>query len=77
MTRPWSPADEAIETVARWVLGNLMEEVSLKWDEYPEIGECDWDDVCSRVYELANEGAPSIPEFRAAYAVLEGRADHD
>ena len=43
------------------------------WGNYPELGEGDWESVVQTVKEIARW--PEAAEYRAAYAVLEARAN--
>lgn len=43
------------------------------WEDYPDIGEGDWLDICRRV---ESSDRPSHHDFAVAYAHLAGRADH-
>ena len=45
------------------------------WEDYPEIGENDWYEVLAEIDRLCP--APSPDAFKAAYALLSARADHD
>ncbi len=60
----------AIDVVARQCLTNGDERC---WENYPEIGEDDWDLILARMGELTP--APDTSEFKEAYAFLEDRAD--
>lgn len=67
----------AVDIVAHRVLDHLVDAdvVGDLWgDEYPEIGEHDWDRVCKRVRALIPSG-PAAEEFAAAYEHLESRAE--
>lgn len=71
---------EAVDIVARNVIHNLMLHSDLLdelWgDEYPEVGENDWDRVKARVTEIVGPlYAYSEETYRAAYDFLDARAD--
>lgn len=73
------PTKAAIETVARSVteqmLGDAGQEISDLWDDYPEIGESDWQAVVWLVIWRARNGKPDEATFREAYEHLKGRAE--
>jgi len=58
-----------------WALA-VSESVGEMWEDYPEIGEHDWIDICNRLAASVARQNPSAEEFQAAYAHLAGRADH-
>jgi hypothetical protein len=65
--------EEAIDTVARHVVGNAVETfVEDGWDLYPEIGEQDWERVVAKTRELVPEH--TVERYREAYKILEDRA---
>ena len=57
---------EAVDVVARWAL-------SLSWEDFPEIGEHDWDAIAARAAAIVD--CPSVDEYEAAYEFLAARAD--
>ena len=66
-------ADEAIEAIARHVIGHHSRAVEDDWENYPEVGEHDWERIVHRVELLA-------PEFvypQEAVDALAARADDD
>ena len=65
--------DEALEIVAQAALRYVAEDLGDKWDEFPEVGEYDWDRICARACQLAPD--PGLEEFRTAYSVLSDVAD--
>jgi hypothetical protein len=66
-------AVDAIKIVARQVLADLAEYAAEQWENYPEIGEHDWDAVVTEVVRLAPLDATSAG-FVEAYSLLESRA---
>jgi hypothetical protein len=67
--------EQAIDVIAREALSRFAAEAMPRdeWENFPEIGEHDWEKVAERVQQLA----PSVPrdDYLAAYALLEGRAE--
>lgn len=61
---------EAIDTLARLVL--LHGICAVEWEDYPDIGEDDWERIMDRAGEMIKE--PSAQEFTKAYAHLSTRA---
>ena len=70
-------ADRAITTVAEHVIHAATMDGGgpPEWENYPEIGENDWDLILARVDRMSEPPDPG--KFDAAYALLTGRADHD
>jgi len=64
---------EAVDVVARWAVACLVDD-SLEWEDYPDIGEGDFDDVRARANVIAD--CPSFDEYRAAYEFLVARVDN-
>lgn len=64
--------EEAIDTVARYVLASQCEDIYGEWEVFPEIGEHDWEQVCERTTYLAR--FPAFKDLRAAYELLASRA---
>ena len=58
--------------VARQVLQFGLDQV--EWEDFPDIGEHDWERVMARAKDLAE--APERDEFDRAYALLKERAEH-
>jgi hypothetical protein len=60
--------EQAIDVIAREALSRFAAEAMPRdeWENFPEIGEHDWEKL-----------APSVPrdDYLAAYALLEGRAE--
>lgn len=63
----------AVEVVARRAMGGLLADLPGRWEDYPEVGEGDWAWVVARAVKLVDR--PDDEEYRAAYAVLKGRAE--
>ena len=64
--------DEAIETVARAVLAESIDDLDA-WDSWPEVGEHDWERIVNKVEELAPEVEPK--RLDEAMALLKARAE--
>lgn len=71
-TDPSTVTTWAIETVARGVLANAVE-TPVEWENYPEIGEGDWERVLAEVRQLAAH--PSATDYDSAYQHLAERAE--
>lgn len=68
-------AEEAIRIVARHALVRSIEQhLDDDWDMYPDIGESDWDRVCSAARAMVVE--PTDTTYGKAYKFLADRADH-
>lgn len=65
--------DMAIEVVAQHLLASFVDEAGEKWENYPEVGEQDFE----RIVETVKEWAPSpgSDQYKWAYARLEERAE--
>ena len=74
------PSAIAIDVVAREALWLLLNDSDLSeyilWEDYPEIGEFDFDYVLERVREIAPQ-RPLEATFRAAYATLAARTTEE
>lgn len=66
---------EAIDIIALHALANRTESIEDSWENYPEIGEGDWEAVVARADELRTY--PSDDEYQEAYALLTARAEGD
>lgn len=62
---------EALDIVARRVIADATD--GIKWEDYPDIGEHDWDRVTERVVDLAPD--PGGERFEKAYALLSSLAN--
>jgi len=67
--------EQAIDIIARTALAADSSSVEDAWENYPEIGEEDWEWVIQRAEEL--RVYPSDDEYREAYALLSARAEHE
>jgi hypothetical protein len=65
--------DDAVDVIARHILARAAVAAECDWDEYPEVGETDWNAVLDRVVFLAPY--PDEAELTEATAVLEARAE--
>ena len=64
----------AIGVIAQHALANRSESVEDYWENYPEIGEQDWEAIVQHADEL--RGSPDDEDYREAYALLAARAEH-
>lgn len=67
--------DRAIDTVARAIVARLPR--GILWEDYPELGEHDWEALVKRVDELTDGMAPSPTILKAALDLLASRADNE
>lgn len=65
----------AVEVVARMAIFNVLGEV--EWQDYPEIGEHDWQEVLDRVEVIGCALKPPTDDYTEAYAFLEARAEKE
>jgi hypothetical protein len=63
--------DEAMSIVVQGVVASAVRE-QLNWENYPEIGERDWEEIRRRALAVM---VPPIT-FRAAYEIIAARAEH-
>lgn len=67
--------EEAIEVVAREVVFRaLVLEEAYEWEDFPEIGQHDWDRVVIEIGQLARE-VQDGGRFDEAYKLLAERAE--
>lgn len=66
--------DWAIQVIAQEVLARAAETTGEWWEDYPEIGEHDWERVLAAVASRAVPH-PVNSTFDLAYKFLEGRAE--
>lgn len=73
--------DEAVDVVARRVIADVLDPLAVGdlWENYPDLGEDDWQAVQTRVQEIITGGVGRIDQttYTAAYDYLESRAEHD
>lgn len=60
--------NEAIEIVAQHAIAAAVSSGTVDWEDYPELGEHDWERVLTRM-EM-NADYPDPDEFDAAYKLL-------
>lgn len=65
--------EDAIEIVAKRILGQYADDVHDEWENYPEIGADDWEAVVSRVQHMV--GSYDHRTYLAAYDLLAARAE--
>jgi hypothetical protein len=61
--------EEAIDVVVQHARAAALED-ALAWEDYPEIGEFDWDEIIGR----ASSPYPEHEKFLEAYKLLAARA---
>lgn len=66
--------DEAIAIIAQHLLAEGAGDAVHDWENYPEIGEFDWDAVITKAADLAP--FPDAGEYQDAYNLLTARAAH-
>lgn len=67
--------EQAIDIVARHCARYALEDAGAQeWENYPELGERDWERVSERLNQLV--AVPTVDEYTAAYKHLEERATH-
>lgn len=64
--------DEDLGVVARMVAARLLGAVGDEWEEYPDVGEYDWADICGRVVGMVTP--PERGAYLSAYERLAARA---
>lgn len=65
----------AVRQIARWAIANVITVVPPEWEDYPEIGEHDWERVEAEIDRVVTMLAGQEEKFKAAYEFLSGRAD--
>lgn len=67
--------DEAIDVVAKSFIESCLDPEfrAIGWEDYPEIGEHDWDRVIDRLADLTPK--VDLEELGAALLLLGARAD--
>jgi hypothetical protein len=67
----------AVDIVAKRVIHTLLHtaEAEDQWENYPQVGLHDWQEVEARIARLADEINPDDETFKAAYEFLDARAD--
>lgn len=77
-TPPESALDHAISAVSRRVVTNLVSEhIGEEWENYPELGERDWQRVMDDALRRVGELDPSPDVYHNAYEHLSQRATVD
>lgn len=77
---PESELDNAIRVIAyRAISDHLRQTVAIAeaHEDFPDIGEHDWERVVELVDQLAAVNDCDDDDFTDAYRFLTGRADHD
>lgn len=65
--------NDAFTVVAMWMLSRQC--VCQDWENYPDIGIHDWEQISGVLGVLMDRLAPTSGEYREAYALLKSRAD--
>lgn len=66
---------KSIDVVARQIAFRIFDPERALWEDYPEIGEDDWERVVAAV-EALTPIPPDMHEYRSSYEYLAGRAEH-
>jgi hypothetical protein len=67
---------EAVDIVARDLVASVVDaEIGTQWENYPDIGEHDWEAVDKRAMEIIDNLRPAKNGYEAAYEYLERRAE--
>lgn len=69
----------AMDVIIRSILRRLTDDpdqVGEMWEDYPEIGEHDWIEICAQVADRSKTFTNSPEVYKAAYAHLASRAEH-
>lgn len=69
MADPQTPHDESIDLMARYILWRLVDIERVKWEDYPELGEYDFERILERVEDLSPE-CPDLHDRQEAYEYL-------
>lgn len=64
----------AIDVVARMIAWRISDPERALWEEYPDIGEHDWERIMKVVENLIGE-PPDLAEFKDSIEYLSQRAD--
>lgn len=74
LTAENDPVAVAVDTVARRAVSRATGSDTIEWEDFPEIGEHDWERVLDRVSDLADALDPPDAEYDTAYLLLQQRA---
>ena len=69
-----TPHEAAIDTMARYLLWQLVDVEAIEWGDWPLIGEYDWERIADRVEALAPKG-PDMRDRQDSYEYLSNLAD--
>ena len=72
---PDTAVDFAVEVVARMAMFNALDKI--EWEDYPDIGEHDWQQVLDRIEVMGCGLKPTDDDYAEAYALLESRAEKE
>ena len=65
----------AIDIIARAAIARVAESIEDEWENFPEIGEQDWEMVVQCAEEMLL--GPTVEEYEWAYALLSARSGED
>lgn len=74
-----SETRDAMQVIVRSILHDVTNEpdrIAEMWENYPEIGENDWTEICEQVTERCKSFLNEPNVYAAAYAHLAKRAEH-
>lgn len=71
-----TPHEQSIDLMARYLIWQQVDVEKIRWEDFPEIGEFDWERIADRFEELAPE-CPDMHERQDAYEYLTRLADHE
>lgn len=79
-TNPDEATQNAIETVARYIVGRAYSNPAasvhdIDWEDYPDIGERDWQRVVDRAVAITADLRGNREAYQAAYDLLGHRAE--
>lgn len=69
-----TPVESSIDLMARYMLWQLVDVERVRWENYPELGEHDFERIIERIEQIAPP-CPDMHERQAAYEFLSNRAD--
>jgi hypothetical protein len=69
-----SPHDESIDLMAQYILWQLVDIERVQWEDYPELGQYDFERILERVEEIMPK-CPDLHDRRDAYEHLSHLAD--
>jgi hypothetical protein len=67
--------EAAVREVARHAIADAVRLNPPRWEDYPDIGEHDWEAIAAEVERVLDRLAAQREKYDCAYRVLAGRAD--